>query len=359
MSEKPNTDQHVYVQVANILRNQILFRELSGQIPSIRTLSQLYSINFKTANRAVTLLVEEGLCYRIIGKGTFVVDTDSGIKEFSLIGLILSDIINPNFARLAQAIQEQAHHKNMAILVNTSSRKIKRLREILAMYKQRNVNAMIVQGGTVRDKESLKLVMNAGIPVIGDHTHLDEIDDVWLDVRAGAQMAVNHLIEQFGGPVAFVSGSDEALTETGRFKGYRDALFSKSMKLDFRYIKSTTPNYRGGFQAVYQLLQEEKSVPRSIFLYNLVMAMGANSALTTHGCRIPHDVAVAGCDDSIDVEDMIVPTTTVAFSYDEEASQILMLVEKKLKNIKSKPISIRISPKLIIRSSSQKMKRTK
>jgi len=356
MDELISQDQHVYVQLANILRNQVHFKQLEGKIPSIRELSQLYSINFKTANKAVSLLVEEGLLHRVRGKGTYVVSSDASVSEFSLIGLILSDIINPNFGYLAQEIQEQAHDRNMSILVNTSYKKIKRLREILDMYRKRHVQAIIVQGGAIRDENCLRLIRECDIPIIGDHTHIQDIDDVWIDVRAGAQMAVTHLIENFDGPVAYVSGSDEPIEATGRFKGYRDALLGKSMKLDYRYIKSATPNYKGGFQAINQFISE-KNTPRSVFLYNLVMAMGANSAIKSHGFSIPEDIAIAGCDESVDVSEMIVPTTTVAFSYRQEAKQILMLVERRLNNNNAKPLSIRIAPKLLIRSSSKSVSR--
>jgi LacI family transcriptional regulator len=152
------------------------------------------------------------------------VSSDANVSEFSLIGLILSDIINPNFGYLAQEIQEQAHDRNMSILVNTSYKKIKRLREILDMYRRRHVQAIIVQGGAIRDENCLRLIRECDIPIIGDHTHIQDLDDVWIDVRAGAQMAVTHLIDNFDGPIAYVSGSDEPIEATGRFKGYRDAL---------------------------------------------------------------------------------------------------------------------------------------
>ena len=85
--------------------------------------------------------------------------------------------------------------------------------------------------------------------------------------------------------------------------------------------------------------------------------MGANSAIKSHGFSIPEDIAIAGCDESVDVSEMIVPTTTVAFSYRQEAKQILMLVERRLNNNNAKPLSIRIAPKLLIRSSSKSVSR--
>ena len=231
MNELFKQDQHVYVQVANLLRSQITCDQLKDKIPSIRELSKIYSINFKTANKAVSLLVKEGLVHRVKGKGTFVVDNYVQKTEYPLIGYIVSDIINPNFAYVAQTVQEYAHRKNMSVLVNTTSRKISRLKEILDLYEKNKVEAIIIQGGAIRDKLSQDIMKAVKIPIIGEHTHLPDIDDVWLDVRAGAQMAVTHLLENFGPSIAYISGSDEPVERTGRFQGYRDALLSKRYEI--------------------------------------------------------------------------------------------------------------------------------
>ena len=352
MSELFKQDQHVYVQVANLLRSQIQCEQLKEKVPSIRELSKIYSINFKTANKAVSLLVKEGLVHRVKGKGTFVVDKHASKTESPLIGYIVSDIINPNFAYVAQTVQEYAHHKNMSVLVNTTSRQISRLKEIVDRYEKNNVEAIIIQGGAIRDKLSQDMIKQVNIPIIGEHTHLPDIDDVWLDVRAGAQMAVAHLLENFGPAIAYISGSDEPVEKTGRFQGYRDALLSKGYEIEKDLIKEGDPTYLGGYKGVSQFLKEKRKF-RSIFLYNLAMAMGTNSAIIRHGLRIPDDIAVAGCDDSVDVNEMLVPTTTIAFSYNEIARQLIALVERRLTHPNAPIFSIRIAPQLVIRESTQ------
>lgn len=350
MAELLRQDQHVYVQVANILRNQVLYGQIKGKLSSIRELSELYSINFKTANKAVSLLVEEGLVQRIKGRGTYVVDGKPNGADLDLIGFIIADLANPNYARLAQSLQEKAYYRNLSVLVNTNARRLSRLRRILRLYEDRKVRAIIVQGGAVRSEECLKAVLDSQIPVIGEHTHLKSIDDVWVDVRAGAQLAVEHLIDTFRGSVAYVSGSDESVASTGRYQGYRDALLGRDMPVSLGLVKTAAPTYLGGYNAVRQLLDEQR-VPRSIFFYNLMMAMGANNAIMSSGRQIPRDIAVAACDNSLSVDEMIVPTTTVAFSYEEEAKQLLSLVRRRLNNPKAEPMNVRIAPKLLVRSS--------
>lgn len=345
-------DQHAYVQVADILRNQIAYKHITSRLPSIRELSRMYSINFKTANKAVSLLIDEGLVHRKLGKGTFLVDQDAKIPDYSTVGLIFSDIVNPNFALLAEAVQKQAHSRKSIVLINTNSGKLKTLQEILETYQKRNANAVIVQGGAIRTRECQNAIRKSKLLFVGDHTHLPEIDDVWIDVRAGAQMAVEHLITRFGPSVAFLSGSSEPATSTGRFKGFRDALFAHGSNPDMSLVRQTAPTYVGGYKATRELLAR-KTRPRSIFYYNLIMANGGVSALLQLGLKIPQDIAVAACDDCLDVDEMLVPITTIGFSYKEEARHLLFLVERRLNYPDIPPISIRLAPHLIVRESTK------
>jgi LacI family transcriptional regulator len=346
------SDQHAYLQVAGILRNQIYYGEIQDRLPSSREIAEAFGLNFKTANKALDILVQEGLVKRVKGKGTFLANPNTTSKTGYHIGLILSDIINPNFALLAEAIQRVGHERGFSIVINTNNGKLQTLKTLIDFYLRKGIQAIILQGGAVRDPESIEYLKQIPLPIIGDHTHLTHIDDVWIDVRAGTQLAVSHLVEKGGPPIGYVSGSSEEIHRTGRFQGYRDALLSVGVVPDFRYIRCAPPTFAGGYTAVMDLIRT-KSCPKGVFFYNLVMALGGISAFLSEGIRVPEDVRVAGCDDSVSVKDMIVPTTTVAFSYEEEARQILFLIERRLTNPSAPPWNIRIAPRLIVRRSTE------
>ncbi len=69
-------DVPVYVQLADILRDQIRSGELAPRrpIPSIRTLQQAYDVSDGTVKKAVAVLRAEGLVRTVTGRGVFVVD---------------------------------------------------------------------------------------------------------------------------------------------------------------------------------------------------------------------------------------------------------------------------------------------
>lgn len=46
--------------------------ELTGRVPSIKTLAQTHGVAMGTAERALTILRDEGLITMVIGRGAFV-----------------------------------------------------------------------------------------------------------------------------------------------------------------------------------------------------------------------------------------------------------------------------------------------
>jgi GntR family transcriptional regulator len=72
----PELDVPVYVQLADLLRQQIRTGELQPRrpIPSIRTLQQRYEVSDGTVKKAVQVLRDEGLVRTVQGRGVFVVE---------------------------------------------------------------------------------------------------------------------------------------------------------------------------------------------------------------------------------------------------------------------------------------------
>jgi DNA-binding GntR family transcriptional regulator len=62
----------LHEQLATILREQIRARELTGRVPSGKTLAQRYEVSHRTSERALATLRDEGLVVAVIGKGYYV-----------------------------------------------------------------------------------------------------------------------------------------------------------------------------------------------------------------------------------------------------------------------------------------------
>lgn len=68
----PDLPVPLWEQLAGILRAKIASGELTGRVPSIRTLSQEYDVSTRTAERALVALRDGGVLVVVVGRGYFV-----------------------------------------------------------------------------------------------------------------------------------------------------------------------------------------------------------------------------------------------------------------------------------------------
>jgi GntR family transcriptional regulator len=68
----PDLPVALWEQLAGILREKVSSGELSGRVPSIRSLSQEFGVSTRTAERALVALRDEGVLVVLVGKGYFV-----------------------------------------------------------------------------------------------------------------------------------------------------------------------------------------------------------------------------------------------------------------------------------------------
>lgn len=80
MKELLNQEKSIYIQIAEMIENDIL-RDIimeEERIPSTNELAKMYTINPATAAKGINLLVDKGILYKKRGVGMFV---QSGAKE--------------------------------------------------------------------------------------------------------------------------------------------------------------------------------------------------------------------------------------------------------------------------------------
>src|SRR5690625_2839829 len=71
-----NADKPIYIQVRELIEDQIINKQLNedDQSPSINQLVNYYKINHATVSKGTNQLVEEGILYKKRGLGMFVAE---------------------------------------------------------------------------------------------------------------------------------------------------------------------------------------------------------------------------------------------------------------------------------------------
>jgi GntR family transcriptional regulator len=95
----------MYVQLTNILRDKIEAGEWSvnEKIPSENALNQMYGISRMTARQVLAQLVNEGLLFRVQGKGTFVAPRKIATRS-------------PSYKGIREQLEQMGYHTTTKLL---------------------------------------------------------------------------------------------------------------------------------------------------------------------------------------------------------------------------------------------------
>jgi LacI family transcriptional regulator len=169
------------------------------------------------------------------------------------------------------------------------------------------------------------------------------------DVKVG-ELATEHLLNLGHRRVGHLKGT-VASTAALRFEGYKKALAKHHISFDDDLVRDCGFTERDGYEATRAWLRQG-DLPSAVFAANDPAAIGAMSAITEAGLRIPDDIAIVG-GGNIHYGDMLrVPLTTVAWSTAEmgqSAARLLIdLVEGKRG---TRDQHVIVEPELVVRAS--------
>ncbi|TMD28660.1 MAG: LacI family transcriptional regulator [Chloroflexi bacterium] len=178
------------------------------------------------------------------------------------------------------------------------------------LLRSQQTDGLVVSGPLADDGELSDLVSD-GFPIVlqGSQPQVDA-PSVDVDNRAGAQVAVEHLIGLGHRRIACITNAPLAYTSAvQRVAGYRDALAAAGIEIDEGLIVEGGFDAASGHRAMAGLLA--RAQPTAVFVASDVVAFGALRALRDAGRRVPADVSIVGFDDIPLAEHFDPPLTTL------------------------------------------------
>lgn len=277
-------------------------------------------------------------------------------KTSGNLGFILSDYhfsqAEPFYTKVFLGTEFEARNHNYYILLTTVGKTFNKNNDVPRFLLERNVDGVII-AGKVTDK-LIDYIDALGIPIVmvDYESKKRRHSTVVMDNRAGARLAVQHLLDLGHRSVAFVAGDIEHPSIAERFAGFQDALRERDMRPDDMLISVDQPALWGddGAEAIDKILRRGGH-PTAVFAANDAMAIGCAKSLRTRGMRIPGDIAVVGFDD-IEMSSHLEPPLTTVRVFKEEMGKLAVL--RLVEMIKSKSravITTHVPVELVIRGS--------
>jgi len=236
-------------------------------------------------------------------------------RESKLLGLIIAATVNPVFARMVMAIEEQAHELGFEVVLAHSLNQVEREETVIRRMLSRRVDGLFLSPvyrldptSAIYQELSAKriptVLLNHGAPFCED------IPSVATDDFSASQSATRHLLELGHRRVAFFTGVHHAPGSKERLQGYQRALQDAGMELDDRLIFTAGTTVEEGEKAALQMMQE-KTGATAVQAYNDLVAVGASNIFLNQGLRIPQDLSVVGFGNILVSEHSRVPLTTL------------------------------------------------
>jgi DNA-binding LacI/PurR family transcriptional regulator len=270
------------------------------------------------------------------------------------IGLVIYEVANPYFARLADEIEKEVRKAGYQLLLCTNRDGINvDDRSNLELLNNQRVDGILVwasrypaEGYTVPLPKKIK--SRIPIVVIGYYTK-DGTDYVAIDREAGTYRATKHLIELGHKRIGYIAPPWGMNPDHPKLVGVVKALREKGLPEPI-LITSDGHTRLAGRLAV-QSFSTLSPRPTAIVCYNDLVAIGAYRGLRDLGLRIPEDVALIGFDGIEDGEYLDPPLTTVSVPVEALSQLSVQFLLNRINGEAKEPQQETIVPELLVRGS--------
>jgi LacI family transcriptional regulator len=212
-------------------------------------------------------------------------------KETRTVGLLLPDIANPYYPKIARGLEDAALARDYAVVVcNTDGQASKAAYYIDVL--QKRVDGIIITG-EVGDAAKLAS-LGANVVVIGRHDL--PYPAIRIDNVAAARQATKHLIENGHRRIGVIAFPAATTSGIDRLAGFRAELKKNRIAYDPDLTIAGDFGEESGYRAARAFLSLP-SPPTAILAFNDRMAIGVIAAASDMSVSIPNQLAVVGFDD--------------------------------------------------------------
>lgn len=279
-----------------------------------RELAAYKKISLKTAFAVLIRLRELGVLEksgrRNLLHNAVPVQASSPGKRL-LIGLVVTSLESPYFAKLAKYAEEFAHSIGAGLLIASSNYDFSVERERLEMFCQQGAAGLLICPWANGEEELFYRTLPVPAVMIGRRLERLRADTVLVNNQLAAQNVAVHLAEEGYREFAYIG--QEGTPHDPRLSGFRFGLMESGFSLPQENIIRLHYGDRESLDAGIVDLLERRHGPLGLFCYHDLFASAAVSACLRRGVRIPEELGIAGFDDLPIAAELYPPLTSVRY----------------------------------------------
>jgi LacI family transcriptional regulator/LacI family repressor for deo operon, udp, cdd, tsx, nupC, and nupG len=227
---------------------------------------------------------------------------------------------------------------------------------IIETLHRRRVDGILVASSRITSKYRKRLA-NIRVPTVLINSQAESQDELlhWVavDDRAGAQLAVEHLLQLGHRSIGYLGVSCRPRSNQLRFQGYQNALLAPGMACQDGWVviapgteASDEEDVAAGQALLPRLLDASVT---AVFCYNDMVAIGVLIACQERGIAVPQVLSVVGFDDIRMASYVSPPLTTI---HQPKVELGHLAAEVMLDLLHNRPVQNHIlQPSLVVRLS--------
>jgi len=275
-------------------------------------------------------------------------------KRTNVIGLIVTNIVNPFFGIITDNVQEELSKKKYDVMLGISNEKISKEQHFINKFIEMQVDGVILVPSSMQapNISHLQALREREIPFCYITTYYIDIPApcVMTDLSEGSYLLTKHLLGTGHKKIIYIVANRTIPASNLRVEGYLNAYREAGVQFSPEWIKIAEPSFKGGYNSTDTILKG-KLFPDAILTMNDIMAMGVLKHLKECKIQVPEDISVAGYDDLIYTPLLETPLTTVQQPMEQMCKKAVDILINKIENPDSINEKILLRPELIIRNS--------
>lgn len=286
-------------------------------------------------------------------------------KSTNLVSLLITDITNPFFTKVARGAEDKANQLGMQLILSNSDEDFKKEADYIDMLISRNVDGVLLAPIGNQSNENIKKLIKYNIPFVLIDRKVDgiESDIVLGDNYEGTRKLIEHLLEQGHQNIALINGPSSVYTAKEREKGYIETLklagipINEKLMTQIQFNQKHASSINTVVENLLSLPKQEQ--PTAIFAGNNVIAGSTINSLKHLGLDVPSDMSIV-CFDDIQPIFNISPFFTAAIqpAYSFGYTGVQFLVDRIKGTIpKGEYRVVTLSPEIVFHKSSQALER--
>lgn len=291
-------------------------------------------------------------------------------RKEKLIVVFCPNLTNPYYVMLLQGIETRAKEQGFGLFICNTQRELKMEERYLKMMWELKPLGIIYTCNPSRCFMELveELAEHIPIVVVNNQNERLNVDAVELDNSKLGRLMARHLLELGHRKVAYIAPplTTRQKQRSKRVEGFLKEFESRGLKQNViikaadEKIDMSVPNidseYKIGYDLTKELLREQNDVTAIVGLNDMI-AFGIMDALQSEKYKVPGDISVMGCDNTLFARMHKVSLTTIEHFVVFKGRDACDIIMKKIASQNSKvsefqPIStyhVEYEPKLIVR----------